>query len=63
MFTRATREFNRLVRMDGQLIPYSRTVVYLGVTLDAELKWKDHIWSKIKKAKGLLMKMASITRQ
>ena len=63
MFTRATRKFNRLVRMDSQLIPYSRTVVYLGVTLDAELKWKDHILSKIKKAKGLLMKMALITRQ
>ena len=61
MFTRATRAFNRQVRMDGQLIPYSDSVVYLGVTLDAELKWKVHIHSKIKKAKGLLMKMASLT--
>ena len=61
MFTRATREFNRLVRMDGQLIPYSTSVVYLGVTLDQELKWKVHIHTKIKKAKGLLMKMASLT--
>ena len=61
MFTRATREFNRQVRMDGQLIPYSDSVVYLGVTLDKELKWGTHIRGKIKKAKGLLMKLASIT--
>ena len=60
MFTRATREFNKLVRMDGQLIPYSDTVVYLGVTLDKELKWRPHIHSKIKKAKSLLMKMTSL---
>ena len=61
MFTRSTRSFQRMVRMDGQLIPYSDTVVYLGVTLDKELKWQTHILSKIKKAKSLLMKMASIT--
>ena len=61
MFTRATRPFNRLVRMDGQLIPYSKTVVYLGVTMDSELKWIEHIKGKIKKAKGLIMKLASIT--
>ena len=60
MFTRATRPFNRQVRMDGQLIPYSDSVVYLGVTLDKELKWKHHIKQKINKAKGLLMKLSSI---
>ena len=62
MFTRATRTFDRLVRMDGQLIPYSPTVVYLGITLDSELKWKPHILNKVKKVKGLVMKMANITR-
>ena len=61
MFTRATRDFPRRVRMDGQLLPYSPSVVYLGVTLDSELKWRDHINLKIKKVKGLMMKMASIT--
>ena len=60
LFTRATRTFHRQVRMEGQLIPYSDTVVYLGVTLDKELKWKPHITNKINKAKGLLMKLASI---
>ena len=62
MFTRATRSFNREVRMDGQLIPYSSSVVYLGVVMDSELKWREHVLSKIKRAKGLLMKMANITR-
>ena len=61
MFTRSTREFRRLVRMDGDLLPYSDSVVYLGVTLDKELKWKTHIDNKILKAKCLLMKMAGIT--
>ena len=62
MFSRSKRTFGHLVRMDGELIPYSDSVVYLGVTLDRELKWHEHISSKIKKAKGLLMKMAAITR-
>ena len=62
LFTRATREFRRLVRMNGELIPYSDSVVYLGVTLDKELKWQTHIDNKILKAKRLLMKMASITQ-
>ena len=61
MFTRSTREFHRLVRMEGQLLPYSDEVVYLGVTMDRELKWHPHILNKIRKAKSLLMKMSSIT--
>ena len=61
MFTRATRSFDRMVRMDGQLIPYSSSVVYLGVTLDRELKWNEHIHNKVQKAKRLLMKLSSIT--
>ena len=61
MFTRSKRTFIHLVRMDGELIPYSDTVLYLGATIDKELKWKQHILGKISKAKGLLMKMASIT--
>ena len=61
MFTRATNPIERRVRMNGQPIAYSPTVVYLGVTLDRELKWKKHINNKIKKAKGLIMKLANIT--
>ena len=60
MFSRSKKVFNHLVRMDGELIPYSDTVVYLGVTMDRELKWKTHIQNKVTKAKGFLCKMASI---
>ena len=62
MFTRATRSFDRLVRMNGQLLPFSDSVVYLGVTLDAGLKWRSHFDNKIVKSKRLLMKMSNITR-
>ena len=61
MFTRATRSFDRQVRMNGQLLPYSSSVVYLGVTLDRELKWNEHVLNKVAKTKRLLMKLASIT--
>ena len=61
LFSRSTKPCTRPVRMNGQLIPLSPSVVYLGVTLDRELKWHIHIHSKIKKAKALLMKMACIT--
>ena len=60
MFPRSKKVFNRKVRMDGQIIPYSESVVYLGVTMDKELKWGHHINNKIAKAKRLLMKMSGI---
>ena len=61
MFTRATRNFDRRVRMEGNLIPYSNSVVYLGVTLDSRLLWTNHIHNKVKKAKALLAKTSHIT--
>ena len=61
MFSRSTKVCPKLVRMDGDLIPYSDTVVYLGVTMDKELRWNHHIQLKIKKVRQLLMKMSSIT--
>ena len=61
MFTRSKRTFQHQVRMDGQLIPYSNSVVYLGVTMDSELKWRLHIEKKVVKAKNLIMKLAAIT--
>ena len=61
MFTRATRDFHREVRMNGQFLPYQQEVVYLGVRLDRELKWRPHLTHKITASKRLLMKMANIT--
>ena len=49
--------------MDGKVLPYSDSVVYLGVTLDKKLHWKKHINNKIAKAKARLMQLASIMRQ
>lgn len=60
MFTRATQPFEREALMDGEHIPYSNTVVYLGVTLDHKLLWSPHIDNKVKKAKTLLAKLANI---
>ena len=62
MFSKSNKTFSRQVRMDGALIPYSETVVYLGVTLDAKLSWSQHVTLKVKKAKALLLKLSSITR-
>lgn len=61
LFSRATKPCTRPVRMDGQLVPLSDSVVYLGVTMDRELKWQVHITNKVKKAKQLIMKLANIT--
>ena len=60
MFSRSKKIFTRRVRMDGALIPYSTSVVYLGVTLDYRLFWNEHIKNKIAKTKSLLMKLASL---
>ncbi len=45
------------LKMNGELIPYSKTVRYLGVTLDDQLIWKLHARQKIQAAKGHLLKL------
>ena len=44
------------LKMLGQNIPMSKTVKYLGVILDSRLSFRAHIVSKIKEAKGVLMR-------
>lgn len=60
LFTRSTKTYHCQVRMDGELIPYSQSVIYLGVTLDKKLHWTKHMNEKLAKAKGLLLKLAGI---
>ena len=48
--------------MDGQNIPFSETVKYLGVTLDNKLTWKTHIDEKTTACKKLMVMLNSNLR-
>ena len=64
VFTRSKRNFNNYqLHMNGNYIPYSKSVKYLGVTLDYRLHWKAHVNDKIDKARRLLFKLKSISSQ
>lgn len=45
------------LKIDGHTIDFTDTVTYLGIKLDCKLTFSEHITDKIKKAKGLLMKI------
>ena len=42
------------VRMNNVIIDYTNKVTYLGLSLDSQLRWTDHVKSKIRSAKKLL---------
>ena len=52
----------KLIKMDGQEIPFSETVKYLGVTLDNKLTWKTHIEEKTTACKKLMVMINSNLR-
>ena len=43
-------------------VPYSLNAQYLGFTLDRQLWWHDHVFSKTTEAKRLLNALLSATR-
>ena len=48
--------------MDGQKIPFSDSVKYLGVTLDNKLSWKPHLEEKTTACKKLMVMLNSNLR-
>ena len=61
LFTRKTKTPKRKLVFNGSPLEYSRTVRYLGIELDAELRWKYHIDKKIQQAKKILMGVSNLT--
>ena len=51
-FTRKTSPINDELRLNGIVLPWSKTVKYLGVVLDSRLTWIPHFNEKNKKAKN-----------
>ena len=48
---------NLPIFMNNNEVPYANTAKYLGFTLDAKLKWKEHVKKKIEELKINLRKM------
>ena len=62
LFSRSRNlKINKHLRINGEPIPFSNEVKYLGVTLTSQLRWDVHIKAKIKKARAklVLLKMAT----
>ena len=62
LFTKSTKTFRRHIRIDGNDIPYSHQVKYLGLLLDSKLAWHPHIKQKALACKRFLYMVANITK-
>ena len=50
------------LRIGDIYVPFSKTAVYLGITLDSRLTWRKHLDDRISRSKKYLMKMANISK-
>ncbi len=58
LFTRKRKfDFPPTITMEGEEIPYSNQVRYLGIILDHQLTWVPHIKNKVNVAKGHMLKL------
>ena len=62
LFTRKRTTPEHFIKFEGVHLPYSESVLYLGVTIDSKLHWREHVQNKINKAKKLILNIANITR-
>ena len=61
-FSRSKKTPTLHLKMDGKVLPYTDSAVYLGVTLDRKMHWQTHINNKLQKAKRRLMQISNTTR-
>ena len=58
LFTRRTKpQIPHELVMNGKNIPFTNKVRYLGVYLDPQLSWKNHVETKVKAAKQKLLRI------
>ena len=62
LFSSNNKKFSRHIKIQGNVIPYSDRVKYLGVTLDRKLSWNTHIKEKARACKRFLFMVARITK-
>ena len=62
LFTSGNKKFKRHIKIDGNPIPYSHRVKYLGLTLDSKLSWHLHVKEKALACKRFLFMVARITK-
>ena len=62
LFAKNNKTFRRHIKIDGNDIPYSQQVKYLGLTLDSKLSWLPHIKGKARSCKRFLFMVAQIAK-